>query len=59
MALLINLCLLSLQKLKKKNKNTTCIERKFPLFHGFKLMLRKQMLKSEVHLKGEIYFKNV
>jgi hypothetical protein len=46
-------------KVKKKNKNTTCIERKFPLFHGFKLMLRKQMLKSEVHLKGEIYFKNV
>lgn len=57
MALLINLCLLSLQKFKKKN--TTCTESKFPLFYGLKLMLRKQMLKSEVHLKEEIYFKNV
>ena len=46
-------------EVKKKTNNTTCIERKFPFFHGFKLMLRKQMLKSEVHLKGEIYFKNV
>ena len=33
----------------KKKQNATCIESKFPLFHGLKLMLRKQMLKSEVH----------
>ena len=46
--------LLSLQKLKKKS--TARIESKFSLFHGLKLTLRKQMLKSEVHLKEEIYF---